>query len=148
MQETHKDWDLHDDNLLGVQVTSPRKPKELATIHVDLQDDATGGMKRVTISRCANIRWVMDFNVLADNWFAQTNEFTVVTDLKKMKSFVEGQRRHRRVKYMNPSSPDKPIKAKLASIRSFRLFQIKFFGGTLEVLAKSIKIRRVAGRAA
>jgi hypothetical protein len=148
MQETRKSWDLHDDNLLGIQVTSPRKKNELATIHIDLQDDATGGVKRITMSRCTNIRWVMDFNILADNWFAQTNAFTVVSDLKKMKSFVESQRRHWRVKYMHPSSPDNPIKGKLASIRSFRLFQIKFFGGTLEVLAKSVKIKRIAKRTA
>jgi hypothetical protein len=140
----HTEWDLHDDNLLGVQVASPRKRKELATIHVDLRDDATGGMKRLTISRCANIRWVMVFDVLADNWFAQTDVFRVGTDVKKMKSFVESQRRHWRVKYMPPNSPDKPIKGKMASIRSFRLFQIKFYGGTLEVLAKYIRIKRMA----
>jgi hypothetical protein len=143
----HTECDLHDDNLLGLQVVTPRKRNELATIRVDLRDDTTGIKKTLALTGCANVRWSMDFDVLADNWFAQTAAFKIDTDLGKLKLFVKTQRRHWRVRYMPPSSPEEPIRRKMASIRSFRLFQITFRGGTLEVLAKHIRIRNTGRRA-
>jgi hypothetical protein len=136
-----KRWDFHDDNLLAVNVISPRKTGALASVQIDLQDDATGAAKRLTVAGCANIRWVMDFNVLADNWFAQTEGFTIHHDIEKMKRFVIQQRKHWRVTYMPPLPPEKPIIRKLASIRRYRLFQIKFYGGTVEILGQRITLK-------
>jgi hypothetical protein len=36
---------------------------------------------------------------------------------------------------------DKPIRKKLAAIRSYHLFRIDFFGGTVEILAKSFSVK-------
>ena len=48
--------EFHDDSLLAVQVAAPHKQRELATIHIDLKDNATGGRKRLTLSRCARFK--------------------------------------------------------------------------------------------
>lgn len=42
---------------------------------------------------------------------------------------------------MPPLPPDKPIRKKLTSIRKYRKFKIKFFGGTVEILAKGFKLK-------
>jgi hypothetical protein len=136
-----KRWDLHDDNLLAVNVIPPRKKGTLASVQIDLRDDSTGAEKRITVAGCANIRWVMDFNVLADNWFAQTKDFTIHDDIEKMKRFVMQQKKHWRVTYMPPLPPEKPIMRKLASIRRYRLFLIRFHGGTIEVLGQRISLK-------
>jgi hypothetical protein len=58
-----------------------------------------------------------------------------------MKRFVIQQRKHWRVTYMPPLPPEKPIIRKLASIRRYRLFQIKFYGGTVEILGQRITLK-------
>jgi hypothetical protein len=50
--------------LLAVQVAVPHLPRELATIHIDLKDGATGGRKRLTII----LRW-LKASERPFNWF-------------------------------------------------------------------------------
>jgi hypothetical protein len=51
-----KRWDFHDDNLLAVNVISPREKGALASVQIDLQDDTAGVAKRLSVAGCANIR--------------------------------------------------------------------------------------------
>jgi hypothetical protein len=82
----------------------------------------------------------MDFDVLADNWFAQTDKSIAKTDGDQMKKFVRSQTAHWHVRYMPPQAEDKPIRKKLSAIGNYVLFKVKFFGGTVEILAKGYKL--------
>jgi len=132
--------DFHDDNLASVEIYPPRKSTGAAQIDFQFLDDSTGSLKVVSFHRCANLRYVMDFEVMAANWFAQTDRFAVESDVSRMKRFVRSQMVHWHTKYMPPMPRDKPIRKKLATIRSYHLFRIAFFGGTVEILAKSFSV--------
>jgi len=141
---------LDDDDLVSVKVVAPRKKTDSAKIDFEFRDDVTGRKKLLSLSGCANLRWLTDFDVLASNWFAQTEKAISLTDIKKMRKLVLAQVAHWHVRYMPPSPEDKPIRKKLSSIRKFVLFRITFFGGTVEVLAKKFTLKaggvgRVAG---
>ncbi len=129
--------DLHDDDLVSVKVSAPRTNKNNTSISFELEDDASGDRKLLTFRGCANLRYVMDFDVLARNWFAQTERCTCNTELNRMMKFVRNQRVHWHTQYMPPKHKNRPIWKKLATLRRYRLFKITFFGGTVEILARS-----------
>jgi len=135
--------DLHDDALASVRIRAPRSKTALTTIDFELLDDSTGAKKVVSFRGCSNLRFIMDFDVLADNWYAQTKSTTSRTDLRHLQKFVQSQIAHWRVKYMAPSPKNKPIRKKLSTMRSsYVLFKLNFFGGTVEVLAKNFAVKR------
>ena len=96
--------------------------------------------KMLSIRGCANLRWLMDFDVLASDWFAQTEKATSITGADKMRNPWRLQTAHWHVKYMPPSPKDKPIRKKLLSIEKYVLFRLTFFGGTIDVLARDFKL--------
>jgi hypothetical protein len=133
--------DLHDDNLVCVKISAPSTRTNITNIEFEFRDDATGAKKILWFGGCANLRYIMDFDVLANNWFAQTEQTKCNADAKKMKAFVRAQIPHWHVQYMPPSPRDLPIRKKLSSIRKYRLFKITFFGGTVEILARQFTVR-------
>lgn len=140
--KTLKELDFHDDVLHGVRVLPPARKSALALIEFDFLDDSTGAKKVLTFKDCSNLQVIMDFDVLADNWFAQTQSISFTEDLEHLRNFVQSHRAHWHVKYMAPSSKAKPIKKKLSSIKDYTLFRIQFFGGTVRVMAKNFLVKR------
>jgi hypothetical protein len=138
--------DLHDDNLTSITIDPPHKKTGTATIHIELSHDGTGARKLLSFRRCANLRMNMDFDVLADNWFAQTKRALASSNLYQLRQLVLRQRRHWGTEYMPPSPPDKPIRKKLASLKSYLLFRVRFFGGTIEVLSKDFSLTWIKKR--
>lgn len=134
--------DFHDDALLSVRIHPPRKWSNFTKIDFEFQDDATKALKTLSFHTCANFRFVMDFDVLADGWFFGTHGSVAKTDVQRMRKFVRAQMSHWRTTYMPPTPKDKPIRKKMASIRSYVLFRVTFFGGTVEVLAKNYTLTR------
>ncbi len=133
--------DFHDDNLASVTIHTLQSKKNHARIDFKLRDDSTNREKLLSFLDCANIRHVMDFDVLADNWFAQTDTSIAKTGRDEMKKFVRSQRAHWRVRYMPPQTKDKPVRKKLSAIGNYILFKVQFFGGTAEILAKDYKLK-------
>jgi hypothetical protein len=133
-----EDLNLHDDNLVNVKVCLPKSRANTTRIEFLFCDDSTREAKRLSFKGCANVRYIMDFDVLTANWFAQTEGFDREADPIRMRKFVQAQVAHWHVRYMPPQPKDKPIRKKLSSIRSYRLFRIRFFGGTAEILAKNL----------
>ena len=136
--------DLHDDNLLWIRIYPPRTKVNNAEVVLELEDDATGTTKTLSFFGCGNLRVIMDFDVLADNHFAQTEGTACQTATRRMKGFLRSQLAHWHVQYMPRSRKNLPIRKKLSRIRNYRLFKVTFFGGTLEVLAKSFTVKAAA----
>jgi hypothetical protein len=132
--------DLHDDGLIAIRIFGLDSKFQTTRIELELRDDSTERTKILSFSSCANLRYIMDFDVLAANWFAQTEGTSLTNDPNRKAQFVRGQRRHWRVKYMSPQPNDRPILKKLSAIREYRLYKVTFFGGTIEVLAKSFAL--------
>ena len=140
LAEKFNKLDLHDDGLRAIKIYPPRKRSNFTRIDFEFQDDSTGSRKALSFHSCANIRFVMDFDVLADNWHLGNTEACVAkTEVRRMKKFVRAQMSHWRTTYMPPMRKNEPIRKKFASIRSYVLFRVAFFGGTAEILAKGYK---------
>jgi hypothetical protein len=120
--------DLHDDDLLSVRNQPPRTKKNDAVFELELQDYETGVRKILSFRKCGNLRIIMDCDVLADNWFAQTEQANCDTSVARMRQYVKDQIGHWHVKYMPPSPKNKPLQKKLAGIAGYRLFIVTFFG--------------------
>ena len=132
---------FHDDNLASVTVSPAQTRTNVTRIDFEFRSDATDAKKTLSFGGCANLRFLMDFDVLADNWVGQTDHATCQSDASRMKRFVRAQKSHWHVQYMPPMPKDAPIRKKLSVIRAYRLFRITFFGGTAEVLAKNFTVR-------
>jgi len=139
--------DLHDDGLKAIRIHPLNKRTNSVNVDLEFQDDSTGGVKLLSFRRCGNLRYIMDFDVLAANWFAQTEKGAATSDGERLRKFIQAQKSHWHVTYMPPSPKDKPIRKKLFSLRSYALFKVTFFGGTIEVLAKSFTFRRAGNGA-
>jgi hypothetical protein len=138
--------DLHDDNLLSVTVFPPRTKVNAGEVVLELEDDVSQNAKSVRFIGCGNLRVNMDFDVLANNYFAQTDVTTCEISASRMKQFVRAQAPHWHVKYMPLSRKYLPIRKKLAQIKGYRLFKVTFFGGTVEVLAKAFSVETAANK--
>jgi hypothetical protein len=134
--------DFHDDGLKSVRIHRLNKKANSANVDLEFRDDSTGAAKLLSFRGCGNLRYVMDFDVLAGNWFAQTEKGAAINDAGRMHKFVRAQMPHWHVRYMPPSPKDKPIRKKMSSITKYALFRVTFFGGTVEVLARSFTLRR------
>ena len=136
--------DFHDDALKFIEIRPSAKRKGEAKIDFGFADYGSGKPKLLSFHDCANLRCILDFDVLANNWFAQTEGVVHSDDTRKMERFVRAQTAHWHTRYVPPMPKDKPIRKKLATIRKFHLFKVKFFGGTFEILAKSCIIKTQA----
>jgi hypothetical protein len=132
---------FHDDNLLSVTVHPPRTRRNQARIDFRLRDYSTEREKFLSFLSCANIRYTMDFDVLADNSFAQTDASIAKNNVDQMKKTVRSQMAHWHTQYMPPQPKDMPVRKKLSAIRNYTLFKLTFFGGTAEILAKNFELR-------
>lgn len=137
--------DLHDDGLISVELVAPRTKTNTSTIRLKLQDDATGAVKTLSFNGCGNLRFRMDLDVLAQNWFAQTERASCEKDVSRLTRFVRAQKPHWHATYMPPFNADHPILKKISSIRRYRLFRVTFFGGTIEVLATCFELKLSEG---
>jgi hypothetical protein len=133
--------DFYDDKLVSISIRLAPTDKKKTDVNFRFEDDGTNKPKTLSLSDCANIRFSMDFDTMADNWYAQTDRLSATADLQKLTKLVRAHVRHWRVQYMPPSSKTKPIDKKLSGIQNYVLFKIAFKGGTVELLAKSYRIR-------
>lgn len=132
--------DIHDDGLVSVRILASRTKKNDSEIQFKLRDDGTGRTKTLTFVGCANLRFAMDFDVMSANWFAQTSGFTCTNEAASMAKFAQSQQKLWGTRYMPPSHPDAPIRKKLSNIRKYHLFTIKFFGGKVDILARTFRL--------
>jgi hypothetical protein len=134
--------DIHDDDLVSVNVHPPRSRRNSALIEFEFQDDSTGKRQLVSFRGCANVRYLMDFDVLTDNSFAQTDRASSFGDVGRMAKLIRSQMAHWHTQYMPSCPKDQPIRKKLASLDKYVLFRITFFGGIVEILAKNFVLSR------
>lgn len=117
------------------------RPKNITRIEFGFLDDATHKKKTLLFHQCANIRFIMDFDVLADQCVFGTDSSIAQVRVSQMRKFIRSQRSHWRLEYRPPMAKDQPIRKKLKSIRSYVLFKVAFFGGTAEILARNFELK-------
>jgi hypothetical protein len=135
--------DFHDDNLLSARILPGRLRQSAATVELRIEADHTGKIKALQFLGCANCRWNLDFDVLADNGrVGNVRGSQAGVDLETARQFVESMRRHWRTTYVPSSRRNHPIRRKLKELRGYTLFRLRFFGGMAEILARSYTLKR------
>ena len=119
--------DFHDDALVSVRIRAPRRRKNLTKIDFQFRDDGTKAIKTLSFQSCANIRFVMDFDALAYTWFFGVEGSVAKTEVQTNDKICE---------IANVAL------ANCMHAADVNLFQVRFFGGTAEVLANNYKLRR------
>src|SRR5215468_4830114 len=116
LAEEFNQLNFHDDVLTSVGAWISKRGKIYARVDLAFRDDSTHKGKLLSFIDCANLRVVMDFDVLSDNWFAPTDASTAKTDLGRMRRFVLVQKAHWHTKYVPPAPSNLPIRKKLSTI--------------------------------
>ena len=142
VSQAFKRMSFHDDNLISVRISPSRKRVNRTGIEFQFEDDSSKKMKTLVFLECANIRYLMDFDVMTDNGFAQTNYVSVRTEIDPIRRFVLKQMSVWHVRYLPKKRKYTPVREKLRQIREYILFRIEFFGGVAEVLAKDYRFVR------
>jgi hypothetical protein len=144
--ETFNSYNFHDDTIMNMQIVPSTIQGRYSRIVLDFEDDDTGKLLQLTITGCANISLVADFDVLKDNsGFGNTNWTEAIYDEKRIKDLMSKQINELNVEYLDEKrepSEKHPTKVKIANHSEFVLFRIGFFGGTMEVIGRNFKVNR------
>lgn len=92
----------------------------------------------LTLTGCANVSFVADFDVLLNNAFASTEWGQADGSEDRIREIMTGQMPHLNIDY-DPASFH-PTKRKMDDLTPYIVFRIQFFGGTLEVVARGFKL--------
>jgi hypothetical protein len=79
------------DALKALKLHPPSGRNDFTSIDFELQDDSTNSVKVLSFHGCSNFRFVMDFDVLANNWPFNTESSAAKTDVTRMRKFVKVQ---------------------------------------------------------
>jgi hypothetical protein len=86
--------------------------KNLTQIEFGFLDDTTHKKKTLLFHRCADIRFIMDFDVLADQCIFGREGSIAQVDVSQMREFIRSRRPHWRLECMPPMPEDKPSRKK------------------------------------
>jgi len=134
---------FHDDILLNITISPSELQRRYSKIVFDLDEDCTGKLRQLTLSGCANISMIADFDVLKDNAGSGNTEWIDAScDSEKITTLLESQIDRLNIEYDDGAWTKHPTKVKISDPKQFVLFRFKFFGGIAEVLARNFKINR------
>jgi hypothetical protein len=92
--------DFHDDALKALKLHPPSSRSNSTRIDFELQGDSTSSVNVLSFHGCANFRFAMDFDVLADNWPFNTESAVARTDATRMRKVVKVQMAHWRTTFI------------------------------------------------
>jgi hypothetical protein len=133
--------DVHDDTVEEIRFLPSAKRKRSATVEVSLYRHWEGKRRILRFLGCANYEILLDADTLHDN--APNNTCSVEASISD-EEIASRMRRHKRVWNVSYDKSIDPMHAKEAALPDLVLFRLRMFGGTLEVIAQSFSIRRVA----
>jgi hypothetical protein len=132
--------DIHDDTVESFSILPAKNKRESAKIEIVLFRYWKKRRRLLQFSNCANIIFSADADVLLGNAPCNTRGQVATADVNEIKKIMELQKRSWNVTYQRSIDPLGP-KLKLA--KNYTLFRVEFFGGTLEVVAKSYKLKNL-----
>ncbi|MEO6687889.1 MAG: hypothetical protein ABIS07_05220 [Dokdonella sp.] len=133
--------DVHDDTVEGVSFHPAIKRGSKSKVTVDLFRRWTNTHRVMTFNDCANVEFVIDSDVLVGNAPNNTSHLEATAEIAEIEALM---RRHKRSWNVAYQASIDPMRMKIEQAPKRTLFRVRFFGGTLVVLARSFKIRRNA----
>jgi len=133
--------DVHDDTVEEIRFLPGSRRKHSATVVVALHRHWEDKHRLLRFSGVANYEVLLDADTLRDNAPCNTFSTEASTNDQEISSRM---RKHKRAWNVSYDKSIDPLSAKADSLPALVLFRLRIFGGTLEVIARSFSIRRVA----
>jgi hypothetical protein len=143
LAERFEDLDVHDDTVEAIRFLPGSRRKHSATVEVELHRHWEDKHRLLRFLGVANYEVLLDADTLRDNAPSNTCSTEASTSDEEISSRM---RKHKRAWNVSYDKSIDPLSAKVASLPALVLFRLRIFGGTLEVIARSFSIRRVASK--
>jgi hypothetical protein len=137
---------VHDATVQAVRIFPSTSKRRQSYVEVDLTEYVTCKPLLLRLTGSANVTLAADFQVLTDNAFANTEGVRATGDEKRIRQLMSEQMAHLNIEYYEVDekpSARHPTRRKLTDVSSYILFQVTFYGGTLEVVARGFKLTRL-----
>ena len=133
--------DFHDDTCVAVRVLPAQRRADpgASVVEVELLQYSKNTLQVIRFSGCMNLRVAMDFDVLAGNLPSNTSGIDAHTDQNCMRDLMQSQKKDWGVEYKGTSVS--PLVDKLAKLGEWVCFQVQFFGGAVDVIARDYSVR-------
>lgn len=137
--ECFRDLDFHDDTFIGINIipTQARSDTAGSFVEIRLSSHQNQAKRALQFIGCANLRVVLDFDVLANNLPPNTSSGNAHVDANLLRELMQSQQRDWNVSYGKLRSP---LDAKLDVVDTLVCFRILFFGGVVEIIAREFRI--------
>jgi hypothetical protein len=135
---------FHDNDVRTIKVTPPAKKNDPAAVELIFFDRNEGVERVLSVKGCANLRFSMDFDILADNTSSPTSSAgqTSNVELNVCRECLERALKRGiedwNVEYR--AGRDTPASYRLYRLHEFILVKVWLHGGTLEIVARDIDI--------
>ena len=139
--EGFQNLDFHDYTFVAASIQPPRQRNAgmESAVEIRLLQYCEKRTQFIRFSGCTNIRVAMDFDILAGNLPPNTSGVTASTDSNRISEFMQSQKKDWGVRYAGTC----PLIEKFAAIDDLVLFQVQFFGGIVEVVARQYHVETV-----
>ena len=129
---------FHDDTVHSIRVVPTTSRRRRSRIEIELTQYVNDKRRCLTLTGCANVSFVADFDVLLHNAFANTEWGQADGSEERIHQIMTGQMADLNMEY-EPASVH-PTNRKMNDLMPYILFRIQFFGGTLEVVGRGFKL--------
>lgn len=134
--------DFHDDTFVSMRVLPPQSRGDNAESVVEIQllqySEQTSRVLRFL--GCANLRVVIDFDVLADNLPNNTSGLDAHADTTAMWSLMQSQAHDWGVTYRDMPTP---LDKKGHVMKELSCFRVQLCGGVVEIIAKQFQVDQI-----
>lgn len=138
--ERFLDHNFHDALLRSVSVVPPRTSRHHGTVMIILEDFETNGIIELKFISPSSFEFISDFDVLKDNaGFGNTSHTEADSDQERIIQYMRRIEGKTNTEYINMKSP---VDRKIENVDRYNIFRIFFMGGTLEVIAEDVRIKR------
>lgn len=129
---------FHDDTVHAIRIVPTTSRRRRSRIEIELTQYVNDKQRCLTLTGCANVSFVADFDVLLHNAFANTEWGQADGSEERIRQIMTGQITDLNIEY-EPASRH-PTNRKMSDLTPYILFRIQFFGGTLEVVGRGFKL--------
>ena len=133
------DIDVHDDTIEAMNVI-PAVGRKSCKVALTLFRHWENKRRLLQFTDCINICFNVDATVLHGNAPNNTCSVEATASVDDITKIMRSQKKQWNVTYQKSIDP---LPAKLAAASRYALFRVRFFGGILEVVARSYKVTRL-----
>lgn len=138
---------FHDNDVRSIKIFPPKNKKDPSTVEITFFDPEEGGQgveRLLRIRECANLRFSMDFDILADNTLSAHSSAgqTSNVEVSGCKDCIERTLKQGMVDWNVEyrTGGETPASYRVYRLHEFILVKVWLCGGTLEIVAREVEV--------